>query len=116
MTIQQWLELASASLGVAGSLLLATKCRAAGWAFVLWLASNAGWIAFGAAQGLRFLVAQHVVFAATSVLGIWTWLALPAMKRRANRWRCDLCGRDLTRNPDACPYPDCEYYRKGHDS
>lgn len=116
MTAQQWLELASAALGVAGSLLLAAKCRGAGWAFVLWLASNAGWIAFGAAHSLWFLVLQHVVFAGTSVLGIWTWLALPALQRRASAWRCDHCGRALNDSGGECPYPDCEYFRKGQGS
>lgn len=85
MTAQQWLELISACLGVAGANLLATRCRWAGWAFVLWLASNVGWIVFGTAQGLWFLVAQHVVFAGTSVLGIWTWLLLPALARERQR-------------------------------
>jgi len=85
MTAQQWLELMSAALGVAGSLLLATHCRGAGWAFVLWLASNVGWISFGVAQDLWFLVLQHTIFAGTSVLGIWTWLARPALAEKRQR-------------------------------
>jgi hypothetical protein len=81
MNAQLFLELASAALGLMGSLLLATKCRWAGWAFVLWLASNVGWMVFGWANGHWGLVAQHAGFALTSVGGIWIWLLEPWMER-----------------------------------
>lgn len=71
-------EVASALLGVMGALLLATKSRWAPWAWVLWLASNAGWIAFGLAGGHWFLLAQNAVFAVTSAMGVWVWLVRPA--------------------------------------
>lgn len=74
MNAQALLELASGALGITGALLLATKSRWAGWAWVLWLASNVGWIAFGFFHGMWALVAQHAVFSITSVIGIRTWL------------------------------------------
>lgn len=81
------LESISACLGLSGSLLLATKNRWAGWAFVLWLASNAGWISFGAIGGHWGLVAQHSGFAITSAMGVWVWLVRPTLsplKRKAH--------------------------------
>lgn len=70
-------EIAAAALGVVGSLLLATKSRFAGWAFLLWLFSNAGWMAFGVLGGHWFLVAQNAVFSVTSCIGVWVWLLRP---------------------------------------
>lgn len=80
MSAQALLELVSGALGITGALLLATKSRWAGWAWVLWLASNVGWIAFGALFGHWALVAQHSVFAITSAIGIRTWLLAPGEK------------------------------------
>ena len=65
------------ALGITGALLLALRSRWAGWAWVLWLASNLGWIAFGSFHGMWALVAQHAVFSITSAIGIHTWLWLP---------------------------------------
>lgn len=77
MTPQLLLEFVSAALGIAGALLLATKSRWAGWAFVLWLASNLGWVTFGVTHGMWALVAQHLAFSITSAIGIRTWLCAP---------------------------------------
>ncbi len=77
------LELLSAVLGVTGTLLLAVRSRYAGWAFVAYLISNIGWITFGAIHSHWGLLAQHVVFSLTSLIGIWTWL----LKPRWTAWR-----------------------------
>lgn len=116
LTLAELLEAGSAALTIAGALLLATKCRWAGWAFVIWLAANVGWIAFGLANGHKYLVAQHMVLACTSLVGIWKWLAHPVLERRVSAWRCEHCGRGLTNVAGECAYPDCEYFRKGHGS
>ncbi len=78
MSAQALLEIASGALGITGALLLATRSRWAGWAWVLWLASNVGWIAFGFFHDTWALVAQHAVFSITSVIGIHKWLWVPA--------------------------------------
>lgn len=70
------LELASAALGIAGALLLAFKSPKAGWAFVLWLFSNIGWIVFGWINEHWFLVLQNIAFAITSLIGIWIWFSI----------------------------------------
>jgi hypothetical protein len=49
---------------------------------VVWLVSNVGWVAFGAAGGHWFLVAQNLGFAVTALIGIWTWLLGPWMDGR----------------------------------
>lgn len=82
MTQLIFLELVSAVLGLTGAVLLALKSRWAGWAWVVWLVSNVGWVAFGAAGGHWFLVAQNLGFAITAVMGIWTWLLGPWMDGR----------------------------------
>lgn len=81
MNHQTMLEMASAVLGLSGALLLATKCRWAGVAWVLWLASNVGWIAFGWDAGHWWLVAQQVGFSITSAMGVWVWLLGPWVHR-----------------------------------
>lgn len=81
LTPQNVLEAISAALGVAGAYLLAVKSPRAGWAFVLWLFSNIGWVAFGWLNSHWFLVAQNSLYAVTSALGIWIWLALPIVDR-----------------------------------
>lgn len=67
------IEAVAAAFGLAGSLLLAVKSRSAGWGFVLYLASNVGWLAFAYANGHWFMFAQQVGFTGISLLGIWTW-------------------------------------------
>lgn len=75
----QIVEFMSAALGLLGALLLATRSRYAGWAFVAWLVSNIGWIAFGTGHAHWFLVLQQVGFSVTSAIGIWKWLIAPTL-------------------------------------
>ncbi|QIL81839.1 nicotinamide mononucleotide transporter [Diaphorobacter sp. HDW4A] len=74
------IELISALMGMIGALLLATRSRFAGWAFVLWLISNVGWIIFGAGNQHVFFIVQQVVFTVTSLIGIYRWLIAPQVK------------------------------------
>ena len=71
------IEILSALLGIVGALLLATRSRFAGWAFVAWFISNVGWMVFGAGNQHWFFIVQQMVFLGTSILGIWTWLLNP---------------------------------------
>lgn len=74
------IEYIAALFGVLGTVLLALKGPRAGWGFVAYLASNAGWIAFAWQQGHWGLLAQQIVFVASSLLGIWIWLLRPALQ------------------------------------
>ena len=76
LTPQHVVEAVSAVFGLCGAFLLAVKSRWAGWAFVLWLFSNVGWMGFAWMGGHWFLLAQHLAFAATSLIGIYTWRVL----------------------------------------
>lgn len=68
------IELTAAFFGVLGTVLLALNGPQAGWGFVLYLVSNAGWIAFAWIHRHWGLLAQQVAFTASSCLGIWVWL------------------------------------------
>jgi len=68
------LEWSGAITGMAGAALLATNTEISGLGFVLFLASNACWIAFGLRQRHWGLVSMQAGFTATSLLGIWRWL------------------------------------------
>jgi nicotinamide riboside transporter PnuC len=77
-------EILAAATGLLGTLLLALRGPRAGWGFVLYLVSNAGWIWF-AIQGHHVaLLMQQVGFTATSAYGAYAWL-----------WRDRLKGAEL---------------------
>ena len=94
MTGHPVIELSAAFFGVLGTLLLAFRSRWAGWGFVCYLASNAGWLAFAWEHGHRFLLAQQVAFTVTSLLGIWKWLIGPWLGPLLSRL-CDPFDGDL---------------------
>jgi nicotinamide riboside transporter PnuC len=73
------IEWAAAAFGVAGTLLLATRGRFAGWGFVAYLASNAGWIVFAWRGGHWALLAQQLAFTVSSLIGAWVWLLQPRL-------------------------------------
>ncbi|MFN7154152.1 MAG: nicotinamide mononucleotide transporter [Acidovorax sp.] len=74
-----YIEISAALLGVLGTLLLAGRSRMAGWGFVAYLASNAGWLAFSWDMALWSLFAQQLVFTGCSLYGVWTWLVRPKL-------------------------------------
>jgi hypothetical protein len=67
------IECLAAIAGLAGSFLLASKGPHAAWGWWAFLASNAGWLAFGWIRRHWFLLLQQVGFTASSLWGIWTW-------------------------------------------
>lgn len=79
MTYQFTLEVVSAMFGLVGALLMAMKCRHSGVAWVFWLFSSVGWIAFGVWNEHWFLVAQSVGFTVSNLIGVWVWLVRPAL-------------------------------------
>lgn len=77
-----YIEISAAFFGVLGTLLLAGRSRAAGWGFVAYLASNAGWLAFAWERALWALFLQQLVFTLCSVYGVWMWIVRPAWHGR----------------------------------
>jgi hypothetical protein len=73
-----WVGLISMSCALIGSLVLALKGKYAGWGWVLFAASNAGWIVFAYGYEHWFFLVQQIGFSVTSALGIWTYLVRPA--------------------------------------
>lgn len=80
--VLQWL---GCLFGLAGSLLLATKTKASGYGFALFLVSNGFWIAFGIVTQAPGLVVMQVGFMLTSSLGVWQWIVKPRLKTQHER-------------------------------
>ena len=74
-----YIEITAALLGVLGTVLLAGRSRFAGWGFVAYLASNAGWLVFSWDRALWALFFQQLVFTLCSLYGVWTWLVRPVV-------------------------------------
>ena len=74
-----YIEISAALLGVLGTLLLAGRSRLAGWGFVAYLLSNAGWLVFSWDMALWSLFAQQLAITGCSLYGVWTWLVRPAL-------------------------------------
>jgi len=86
------IEISAAAFGVLGTVLLALNGPRAGWGFVAYLVSNAGWIAFAWIHAHWALLAQQLAFTASSTLGVWVWLIKPLREN----WPMALCGRIMT--------------------
>jgi nicotinamide riboside transporter PnuC len=71
------IEIFAALCGLAGTLLLATKGRYAGWGFVAYLVSNAGWLMVAWSHDLWAMFVQQIGFVISSLAGIWIWLIAP---------------------------------------
>ncbi|WOI45882.1 nicotinamide mononucleotide transporter [Acidovorax sp. BLS4] len=80
----QLAEIMGAALGLVGTVLLATRGRWAGWGFAIYLASNAAWLLFAYDLAHWGLFVQQIGFTITSLIGIWTWIVRPALRRREN--------------------------------
>jgi nicotinamide riboside transporter PnuC len=71
------IEWAGCITGLSGATLLAMNNRYSGWGFVLFLASNVAWIAFGLLSNATGMVVMQFGFTATSLMGVWKWLITP---------------------------------------
>lgn len=71
------IELVAAAFGVLGTVLLALNGKRAGWGFIAYLVSNAGWILFAWMHAHWGMLAQQVAFTLSSFLGVWMWLIRP---------------------------------------
>lgn len=74
LTVLEW---TGAAMGASGALLLAFNNRWSGYGFVLFLASNVAWIAYGVLSSAYGLVSMQIVCTGTSLLGVWRWLVMP---------------------------------------
>lgn len=74
-------ELFAAATGLIGTLLLACNGRFAGFGFVAFLGSNAGWLAFAWSHGHWPMFVQQIGFTASSLIGIYVWIIRPAIDR-----------------------------------
>lgn len=72
------LDWVACGFALAGSLLLAVRCRVSAWGWVSFLLSNLAWIVYAIATGTSSLLAQNLGFTLTSLIGIY-------------RHRTDLC-------------------------
>lgn len=79
------IELCSMTCALVGSLLLALKGRLAAWGWVLFGLSNAGWIVFALGHRHWYFLAQQIGFSITSIIGIWSWLIVPALDSKTLR-------------------------------
>ncbi len=68
----EWL---GAILGLVGSALLASNTTLSGYGFLFFLISNAFWLWFGLKKRAWGLVTMQTGFTATSLLGIYRWVA-----------------------------------------
>ena len=78
MTSASSLDWVACGFALAGSLLLAVRCRVSSWGWVGFLLSNLSWIVYAIATGTWSLLAQNLGFTVTSLIGIY-------------RHRADLC-------------------------
>lgn len=86
------IEIIAAFFGLSGTLLLATKSQWAGWGFVAFLGSNAGWLAFAWQHNHQAMFIQQIGFTISSLLGIWKWLIEPAIEARYQRVLKEMTG------------------------
>ena len=77
-----YIEISAAFMGVLGTLLLAGRGRWAGWGFVAYVLSNAGWLVFSWDRALWALFFQQFIFTLCSLYGVWNWLVKPLVVRQ----------------------------------
>jgi hypothetical protein len=65
------LDWVACALALAGSLLLAVRCRVSAWGWVGFLLSDLAWIVYAIATGTLSLLAQNLGFIVTSLIGIY---------------------------------------------
>ena len=76
LSVKNYLEWSGCALGLAGSLLLALHIPMSGLGFALFLTSNLCWAAYAIKQRAYGLLTMQAGYTATSLLGIYNWVAL----------------------------------------
>ena len=111
MLVIEWL---GAILGIAGSLLLSMNGPWSGYAWPIWILSNAFLMAVAATVGTWGIFGMQAAFLLINANGIWRWLFRPPhAAARGNHgedqisaWSNDCIPHDECapgRRPDACP-------------
>ena len=90
---QLLIEIIAAVFGIVGTLLLATNGRYAGYGFIAFLVSNAGWLSFSYAHAHWFMFTQQVGFTISSLIGAWIWIGKPAINRQFDQVENNLFGK-----------------------
>ncbi|HEX7866551.1 MAG TPA: hypothetical protein VF555_16465 [Variovorax sp.] len=70
------LDWIAVAMGVLGSLLLALRIPPA-FGFMAYLVSSVAWIIVARRKGMPSLIAQHLFFIGTALLGLWNWCVGP---------------------------------------
>lgn len=75
-------ELVGTVTGVAGALMLATRCRFASWAWPVWIISNIAWTyyAFNLPVPAYGLIVQQIIFGIINVIGAWNWMRVRSLQ------------------------------------
>lgn len=77
---------AAALFGMLGAtLLMVNHPKYSKWGWVAYLASNGCWLVYASATSQGSLMLQTLYFTFTTLVGIWTWIAWPAIKRGRSR-------------------------------
>lgn len=77
---------AAAFFGMVGAtLLMVNHPRYSKWGWVAYLVSNGCWLIYANATQQESLKLQTLYFTFTTLVGIWTWIVWPALKRVRSR-------------------------------
>ena len=71
-TIMEW---SGSGAGVQGAIMLALNESFSGFGWIAFLVSNVAWIVYGRLMRIHSIVLMQLVFTATSLVGIYRWLA-----------------------------------------
>lgn len=83
LTVSTLVEWSGTLLGMAGAGLLSANCKLSRFGWVLFLISNVFWIVFGIMCGHEGFTVQQVFFMGTSSIGIFRWIVLPGLEKKA---------------------------------
>ena len=75
-------ELVGTVTGVAGALMLATRCRYASWAWPVWVISNIAWTyyAFDLPSPAYGLIVQQSIFGIINLIVAWNWMRVRSLR------------------------------------
>lgn len=63
--------------GVIGALIIAVNKPWSRWGFILFLFSNAAWLAQGLLVKSGGMIVMQVAYAVVNAIGVWRWIIVP---------------------------------------